>query len=113
MNPEIQFRRTRLRVIVAAMMFAGMTPAAAKEQVDWPTKKCRLYREAYEKLMHRGSDGIGQAFRDGHAAFFAANCQSKAGICPRSKQEFDLANTLVIVSMNHGMASTFPPFACR
>ena len=111
--PEIRLPRDRSHIIVMAIVLVSMTPVAAKEQMDWATKKCRLCREAYEKLLHRGLEGIGPAFLDGHEAFFAANCQSKAAICPRSTQEFDFANTLVIVSMNHGMASTFVPFACR
>ena len=31
----------------------------------------------------------------------------------RSAEELDLANVMVILAMNVGTASTFPPFSCR
>jgi hypothetical protein len=80
----------------------------------WPTVKCNRYRQAYAEAIRRlTTRGIGQAFIESHEAFLASNCTARADVCPRSPEELNLANTLVILVMNQGMASTFLPFACR
>ena len=50
---------------------------------------------------------------DRHEAFIASGCTRQGNVCPRSAEELDLANMMVVAAMNAGTASTFPPFACR
>ena len=91
---------------------------AAAAQYDgpgsWPEVKCARYKAAYAQAVSRqGLSGIGKAFLDAHEAFLASGCLEGRNVCPRSKEELDLANILVILGMNQGMSSTFLPFACR
>ncbi len=94
----------------------GASPAAAREHDSrsWHDIKCDRYKQAWSgALARQGLGGLGQAFLARHEAFLASNCTTRADVCPRSAEEFKLANTMVILSMNAGTASTFPPFACR
>ena len=76
--------------------------------------KCARYKTAWsEALARRGTKGLGQEFLDRHEAFLASGCTAQANVCPRSAEELDLANMMVVAAMNAGTASTFPPFACR
>jgi hypothetical protein len=56
---------------------------------------------------------LGQEFIARHEAFLASGCTAKGDVCPRSAEELDLANMMVVAAMNAGTASTFPPFSCR
>jgi hypothetical protein len=79
----------------------------------WRTEKCVRYTKAWnETLKRRGTAGLGEDFRQRHDAFLASGCLGAHNVCPRSPQEFDLANIMVIQAMNAGTASTFPPFGC-
>ena len=81
---------------------------------DWPAEKCRRYGAAYEAtLAKRGQAGLSEDFLKRHAAFMASGCTARGDVCARSREELDLANTMVLHAMNAGMASTFPPFYCR
>lgn len=105
--------------VSAVLVVFGMAsaPAGAVETVDpehWHAVKCARYAKAWtQALAHQGQQGLGQAFLDAHAAFLASNCTRRADVCARSPEELQLANTMVILSMNAGTASTFPPFYCR
>ena len=48
-----------------------------------------------------------------HEAFLASGGTRTADVCPRSDEELNLANIMVVSAMNAGTASTFPPFDCR
>ena len=90
---------------------AGHLPVAAQ---DWHDVKCARYRKAWSAALARaGTQGLGPAFLASHDAFLASNCTRRADVCPRSPQELALANTMVVLSMNFGTASTFAPFYCR
>src|SRR3954447_21656853 len=52
-------------------------------------------------------------FLDRHEAFLASGCTAKADVCPRSPEELELANIMVLAAMNAGTASTFLPFSSR
>jgi hypothetical protein len=81
---------------------------------SWVEVKCERYRAAWTKaLARRGTKGLSQAFLERHDAFLASGCTARADVCPRSAEELDLANIMVVAAMNAGTASTFPPFACR
>lgn len=109
--------RSLLRAVAALVFFSiGGTFAAAQQSPasDWPTEKCNRYRKAYEQALNRqGKQGLGPDFLAGHDAFLASNCQSRAEVCARSKEELELANKLVLMAMNSGMSGTFLPFNCR
>jgi hypothetical protein len=105
----------RLLLMAAALLVPA---AGARAQYDgpgsWPEAKCARYKTAYaQAVAHKGLTGIGKPFLDSHDAFLASGCLEGRDVCPRSKEELDLANTLVILGMNQGMSSTFLPFACR
>ena len=100
-----------LALIAAGPAMAQSGKVAPK---DWPAEKCRRYGAAYEAtLAKRGKAGLSEEFLKRHAAFIASGCSIQGNVCARSKEELDLANTMVLHAMNAGMASTFPPFYCR
>jgi hypothetical protein len=98
-----------------ALLMAGS--AAAQQTPDAPTWrqiKCERYSKAWQTALARsGPQGLGTEFLARHAAFIASGCTGEANVCPRSPQELQLANIMIIAAMNAGTASTFPPFACR
>ncbi|MGX1742408.1 hypothetical protein ACWIEX_12715 [Bosea sp. NPDC055353] len=114
--------RLQLRIgsagLLAAMVILGSAAAFAQQSgstgTDWPTEKCNRYRKAYDQSLARlGKKGLGPDFLASHDAFLASNCQARAEVCARSKEELELANRLVVMAMNSGMSSTFLPFNCR
>ena len=81
---------------------------------NWPAVKCERYRTAYEEATRRfGTKGLGPEFLARHDAFMASGCQTPPDVCPRSTEELNLANIMVMAGMNAGLSSTFMPFACR
>lgn len=97
-------------------MTGGSSQAAAQERPSqsWPEVKCARYKKAWsDALARRGAEGLGRDFLERHEAFLASGCTARTDVCPRSAQELDLANMMVVAAMNAGTASTFPPFSCR
>jgi hypothetical protein len=95
---------------------SSISPAVAQDArpKTWPEVKCERYGKAWsEALARRGTKGLGQDFIERHEAFLASGCTARADVCPRSSEELDMANIMVVAAMNAGTASTFPPFACR
>ena len=91
--------------------FAAERPSAAK---DWHAVKCERYEKAWTYALGQiGTRGLGRGFLEAHQAFLASQCTRRADVCPRSREEFALANVMVEMSMNFGTASTFAPFYCR
>ena len=110
------FARGLLAAATAALIWGALgAPArAAPESGDWVAEKCARYRTAWEQgLARMGTEGLSAAFLERHAAFLASGCTAKADVCARSDREIALANAMIIMAMNAGMASTFPPFYCR
>ena len=88
--------------------------ASAVSQPSYNDIKCARYTEAWATLeKKRGLAGLSAEFQARHAAFLASGCTATADVCPRTAAELEVANILVMMAMNAGMASTFPPFACR
>jgi hypothetical protein len=105
-----------LAALLASSIAGGASLAAAPESQpqSWPEVKCARYRKGWsDALARKGMRGLGREFLDSHEAFLASGCTARADVCPRSAEELELANIMVIVAMNAGTASTFPPFACR
>ncbi len=111
----------RIKVKVAAMLVLGglvwpgsSGPMAQTPNDKWRAEKCQRYGKAWVEALRRfGTTGLGDEFRTRHEAFLASGCTGAHDVCPRSPQEFDMANIMVIQAMNAGTASTFPPFGCR
>jgi hypothetical protein len=107
------------QLIAALLVFsltggASIAVAQGRQPQSWPEVKCARYKKAWsEALAHRGTQGLGQEFLERHEAFLASGCTARADVCPRSAEELDIANMMVVAAMNAGTASTFPPFACR
>ncbi len=107
--------------LIALALLSGLAvshPIGALAQAvppeNWPAVKCERYTKAYaEALAKFGRKGLGQPFLEAHEAFLASGCSIRGEVCPRSAEELNLANVMVIMGMNQGMASTFMPFACR
>ena len=98
----------------AAMAVTLAAPTRAAEPDDWAAEKCARYKTAWEQgLARMGTQGLSATFLERHAAFLASGCTAKADVCARSDREIALANAMIIMAMNAGMASTFPPFYCR
>jgi hypothetical protein len=106
---------------VLACVFVSLPPRPAaaqetrttQEALNWQQTKCTRYKSAWTfTLARRGTTGLSEAFMLRHEAFLASGCTAKADVCPRFPEEFALANIMVILAMNAGTASTFPPFAC-
>lgn len=80
---------------------------------DWTRTKCDLYGSAWQDVMaFYDFSGISKTFRDQHQNFIDLKCPEDLRICAVSPEEIALANMLIVLSMNEGMASTFAPFGC-
>lgn len=115
MTRPAKFTRA-VALLLAASAAGAALPALAQDGAapSWPEVKCARYKKAWtEVLARRGSRGLGPEFLARHEAFLASGCTTKADVCPRSAEELELANVMVVAAMNAGTASTFPPFACR
>ena len=107
---------TVLAVLLGCTLLIEASPAPAQERQSqsWSKVKCERYKKTWsDALARRGTRGLGGDFLDSHEAFLASGCTARADVCPRSAEELDLANVLVVAAMNAGTASTFLPFACR
>lgn len=103
----------RLRLTGLAFLAAILPAQAQTAPEDWPRVKCERYQKASEEALRRfGTNGLAPEFLARHQAFIAGGCTGERNVCPKSAQEFRLANALVIQGMNAGMASTFFPFGC-
>lgn len=100
--------------VQAQNMQAQDTQAQDAREKTWSQEKCTRYTKAYADARAKMKlPGLGAEFIQLHDAFLASGCTAQPNVCPRSEDEFRLANSLVIMGMNAGMASTFFPFACR
>jgi hypothetical protein len=102
--------------LAMAVTMGNTSPALAQQPPpkNWGETKCANYKSAWVfTLARRPKTGLSQEFLDRHEAFLASGCSAQADVCPRSPEERDLANLMIILAMNAGTASTFPPFACR
>lgn len=111
-----QAAKLALAALAAMAVVGGASSSLAQEPArpNWAQVKCERYAKGWaQALARQGTTGLGRAFLERHAAFVASGCAGAADVCARSSQELALANTMVIVAMNAGAASTFPPFACR
>jgi hypothetical protein len=107
---------TSLVALLAVACASNVSQAIAQNPPPkpWPEVKCERYGNAWtEALTRRGRQGLSAEFVERHEAFLASGCTARADVCPRSTEELDLANIMVVAAMNAGTASTFPPFACR
>ena len=103
-----------LTFVLAALMAGAPASAQEAQTRSWREEKCVRYKHAWDELAaRRGTRGLGPEFLERHDAFMAAGCTGQADVCPRSAEELEVANIMIVAAMNAGTASTFPPFACR
>lgn len=87
-------------------------PALAQVQPDgWNAEKCSRYSVAWTQMTAGDMAGISARFLDDHAAFLASGCL-QGQVCPVSKAEYQLADTLALMAVAEGMAGSFLPFSC-
>ena len=104
--------------ISAALSAAGLCgasapPASGQPKRSWAEEKCVRYGKGWSEALKRfGKAGLGPDFLARHEAFIVSGCSGPHDVCARSPEELKMANTMVIVAMNAGTASTFPPFGC-
>ncbi|UOA28489.1 hypothetical protein [Pseudosulfitobacter sp. DSM 107133] len=87
-------------------------PALAQAQPDgWTVEKCSRYSLAWAQMTSGDMTGISARFLDDHADFLASGCL-QGQVCPVSKAEYQLADTLALMAVAEGMAGSFLPFSC-
>lgn len=105
--------RRLLLALASLLVAADPSLAQGAAEPSWTEVKCARYTKAWtDALARRGQTGLSQDFLDRHRAFLASGCTAPADVCPRSPEEFAMANILTVMAMNAGTASTFPPFKC-
>ena len=108
-------RHQALILAVVCAGFAPARPAMAQDTApdDWTTRKCELYAAAWQQVLdsHDLHD-VRPGFVSGHQDFIDGGCDAGITVCPATQAEIALADLLLVLSMNEGMASTFVPFAC-
>jgi len=98
----------------ALLTLSAIAPLQAQAPENWPQVKCERWRAAYDEALKRfGKKGLGDEFLARNEAFLASGCQTPPDVCPRSAEELNFANVMVMAGMNAGLASTFMPYACR
>ncbi len=113
-RPTIVFAARAALLVFSIASAASPAVAQDGQSQSWSEVKCARYTKAWsDALARRGLRGLGRQFLDSHNAFLASGCTARADVCPRSAEELDLANVMVILAMNAGTASTFLPFTCR
>lgn len=98
----------------ALLALSAIAPLQAQAPENWPRVKCERWRSAYDEALKRfGKKGLGDEFLARNEAFMASDCQTPPDVCPRTAEELNFANVMVMAGMNAGIASTFMPYACR
>jgi hypothetical protein len=111
---KVRTVRPVLAVLLITLLVGPAARAEERSSGTWQAEKCARYKQAYATATARqGMQGLGTDFLRQHDAFLASGCTSSAPVCARTAEEVKLANLLIVLGMNHGMASTFFPFRCR
>lgn len=104
-------------VLASVAMIGGIGPgpvSATDRQADgWTARKCNLYEASVRDAVSlHGPEGLRMEFLTENQKFIDAGCTGRVEICPMTHEEWRLADTLLKMTMNEGMASTFVPFGC-
>ena len=76
-------------------------------------EKCALYESAArDAISLQGPEGLRVMFLTENQKFIDGGCVTRVKICPMTGEEWQLAETLLNMMINEGMASTFVPFGC-
>ena len=98
-------------VLGVACAFPGW--ATDGSQDSRVAQKCVLYESAVrDAISLQGAEGLRVEFLTENQKFIDAGCAERVEICPMTDEEWTLAETLLKMTMNEGMASTFVPFGC-
>lgn len=104
-------------LLVFTLLAVCITPVGAPAQSpdadSWTINKCEVYQAALDDaLTQQGINGLSPEFLAANDRFVASGCTAPIRACPKTDPETALANLLLILTMNAGMASTFTPFGC-
>ncbi|MEO3474771.1 hypothetical protein AAFN86_23100 [Roseomonas sp. CAU 1739] len=96
--------------VLLPVLLLGSHPAASR---TWPEEKCDRYGRAWTEAMRRqGAQDLSAAFLEGHAAFLSSGCRQR-NACPRTREDYAMADLMTVLALNAGMSGTFLPFICR
>lgn len=85
-----------------------------EKAISWKQEKCVRYSAAWEEALALFDKSRMTAdFVNAHERFIETKCDHDIHVCPVSDYDLEVANAMVVASMNAGTASTFPPFTCR
>ena len=100
--------------LALAFVTAGTAPAVHGQAAPdaWSVETCARYTAAWHQMQPDTRPGIGPTFLRDHAAFLASGCMA-GRVCPTSKAEIALADTLSLMAVAEGTAGSFLPFNCR
>ncbi|WP_026480609.1 hypothetical protein [Ahrensia sp. 13_GOM-1096m] len=101
-------------VVLASISPLISPPLAHGQALSWKQEKCVRYSDAWDKAITLyDKDKMSADFVAEHERFIKAKCDHDIRVCPVSDYDLEVANAMVVASMNAGTASTFPPFTCR
>lgn len=106
---------TKARLWISLSVFFPVTYAFAQDVTpdSWSLQKCALYSAAWGDVRKSYDlTGASPEFLADHQSFVDQGCPGEMRVCAVTAKDIELANTMIILSMNEGMASTFAPFGC-
>ncbi|KPB01068.1 hypothetical protein [Ahrensia marina] len=100
--------------IVFLTLLLPETVYGQEKAISWKQEKCVRYSAAWdEALTLFDKSQMTADFVNAHERFIETKCDHDIHVCPVSDYDLEVANAMVVASMNAGTASTFPPFTCR
>lgn len=103
-----------LACLACLFSISSIVEEVQAEKRTWSEEKCVRYSDAWDKAVTLYDKGkMTAAFVAEHERFIKAECDHEIRVCPVSDYDLEVANAMVVASMNAGTASTFPPFTCR
>lgn len=111
---KVTIRFLVLRIVLCGGSFVHLANAQSQVGIETSEQKCILYQNAWGDAVNIiGATHLSREFISRNDQFIATGCTGQGNVCPKSDQEFEIANMLTMMTMNEGMASTFVPFSCR
>ncbi|MFN3208292.1 MAG: hypothetical protein ACE369_04700 [Roseovarius sp.] len=107
-------RGGKIACVVGLSLICADPALATERRADsWTLQKCVLYESSVrDAISLQGPEGLRVEFLTENQKFIDAGCAGRAEICPMTQEEWSLADLLLKMTMNEGMASTFVPFGC-
>lgn len=103
-------KRASILAVVCALG-ADVTSAQSSDRRLSAADKCEIYKSAWDSVTASARD-LSTSFVESNVAFIKGDCVNYGDVCPRTEGDLAAANMLTVLTMNHGLASTFVPFKC-